>query len=84
MKKELRAYVINADNIPDDFSMSGHSIMNWVSYEEQHGKLTDEAERFITLCEERGDVYSLYGFLQAFNVDEMVGMNDFVFITKAY
>jgi hypothetical protein len=83
-QKKPRVYVLNADDIPDDFNMSGHSIVDWVNYEEQHGKLTDEAERFITLCEEVGNVYSLYGFLEAFNVEEMIGMNDFVFITRAY
>jgi len=84
MEKELRAYVINANNIPHDFNMSGYSILDWVSYEEQHGRLTDEAERFIQLCEKNGGVYSLYGFMQAINVSDIILLNDYVFITRAY
>jgi hypothetical protein len=83
-KKETRVFVINVDELPDDSTISGHDIQNWLSYEEIHGKITSEAEEFIKLCEERGDVYSLYGFHEALNVDELIGMNDYTYITNKY
>lgn len=83
-QKEVRVFVLSADVIPDDFSMSGYEIENWVGYQEHHNQLTENAKRFIELCEEHGDVYSLYGFHTAFNISSLIGVNDYVFITNLY
>ena len=78
--KEFRVYVLSADA----FDISAYDIENWVLYAEQHNKLTEEAKEFVRIAEEQGSVYSLYGFQMAFNLEETVGMNDWIFITNAY
>jgi hypothetical protein len=83
-KKETRVFVLNGDNVSEDIKFSGHDIQNWVSYQEHHDKLTSDAQEFIKLCEQDGNVYSLYSFHEAFNVEELIGANDFFFITNNY
>lgn len=79
--KETRVYVLSSD-VDFPFDMSGYEIENWLLYAEAHGRLTDEAEVFVTMCEEQGSVYSLYGFQRAFNIDdETSSSNDYIFIT---
>jgi hypothetical protein len=81
--KEMRVYVMSAD-YDFDFDISGYEIENWVGYQEQHNKLPSNAEKFIEVCENNGTVYSMYGFHQAFNIEESIGTNDYVFITNFY
>lgn len=78
--KETRVYVLSAD-IDLGFPMSGYEIQNWLSYQENHGKLPPNAELFIEEAEKQGSVYSLYGFHEAFNIEQSVGNNDYIFIT---
>ena len=78
--KEFRIYILNADNI----NISGYDIEEWNLYQEQHNKLTDDAKEFINEVERIGSVYSLFGFQNAFNIDEEIELNDWVFITNHY
>jgi len=78
--KEFRVYILSADAL----DISAYDIENWVLYAEQHNKLTEEAKEFVKIAEEQDSVYSLYGFQMAFNLEQAVGMNDWVFITNAY
>ena len=80
--KEPRVYVLSADNA-EEFG-GGFAIDSWVDYEEEHQELSEEAEDFVKEAEKNGSVYSLKGFMVAHNINEEVGMNDFVFITSAY
>ena len=79
MKKQ-KVYVLNAT----DFKTSAYDIENWALYAEKHNKLLPEALEFIQKAEEQGTAYSIYGFQMAFNLEETIGMNDWVFITNCY
>ena len=81
MEKEHRVYVLSADDISID---GGYAIDNWNDYEQEGEDLPKEAKGFIALAEEKGQVYSLKGFMVTFNINEEIGMNDWVFITQAY
>ena len=83
MNKEFRVYVLSADN-DNELKLSGYEIENWNHYQEQHNKLTEEANKFIELCEAEGSVFSLTGFQTAFNLDETISLNDYIFITNSY
>jgi hypothetical protein len=80
MEKEIRVYVLEAGLI----NISAYDIENWNLYQEQHKKLLPEAENFITLCESRGNVYTLHGFMQAFNLEETINLGSYVFFTNNY
>ena len=81
MEKEIRVYVLSANEIQID---GGYAIDNWNDYEQAGQELPDEAKLFIRLAEKNGSVYSLKGFMVAYNINEEVGANDYVFITQAY
>jgi hypothetical protein len=82
MSKETRVYVLSADDFSPE--IGGFALDIWNDSEQAGEDLPDEAKRFITMAEEIGQVYSLKGFMVAFNINEEVGMNDYVFITQAY
>jgi hypothetical protein len=85
MQKEIRFYVLDATKAGEMFAkMSGYELENWKLYEEHHGKLTDEAEHFISACEQEGTVYSAVGFMNAINIEETIGANDYVYVTNNY
>jgi len=81
MEKEIRVYVLSANEIQID---GGYAIDNWNDYEQAGQELPDEAKLFIRLAEKNGSVYSLKGFMVAYNINEEVGANDYVIITQAY
>ena len=78
--KEYRVYVLSADNI----MTSGYDIEEWVNYQERYNSLHEDAKSFIEVCKDKGEVYSLIGFQYAYNVDECIVANDWVFITNCY
>lgn len=83
MKKEYRVYVASATAIKGLFTkMSGYEIQSWEC--DGDDDLCDDALNFIGFCEAQGTVYSLNGFVDAFNIEEAVGMNDYIFITNKY
>lgn len=83
MKKEFRVYTINADDL-GDLNISAHDIKDWDLYQDYYNKLTQQAEEFINICEQKGSVYSLDGFMIAFNLDQTISQNDYIFITNNY
>ena len=82
MSKETRVFVLSASDFSAD--KGGYSMDIWNDYEREGQELPDEAKLFIKEAEDKGQVYSLKGFMVAFNINEEVGMNDYVFITSAY
>lgn len=78
--KEFRVYLIEAD----DIDTTSYDIENWSLYAERHNKLTEEAEQFITECENIGEVYSLEGFQNACNLEDINISNSYIFITNCY
>jgi hypothetical protein len=79
-KKEFRVYVLSANNS----NVDGYSIDNWNDCEKRGEELPQEAKDFMNAAERNGTVYSLTGFMVAFNINQEVGMNDWIFITQAY
>ena len=66
--KELRVYVIDIEEIDDDF-LDNMGI-------DQSVQLNDED--FITVAEEQGNVYTLNGFAQAFNDQDINSSTDII------
>jgi hypothetical protein len=81
-KKELRVFVVSADDDSLPYNVSGYLIDEWANWNEN--ELPNEAKKFIDIAEQRGNVYSLNKFLFAFNIEESIGMNDYIFITDKY
>lgn len=79
--KEKRVYVVNVDKIPADWNFSGYDISSWKNLD---GKLPQKAKDFIKFAEENGSVYTLDGFMDAVNIGETIGRNDYIFITDKY
>jgi hypothetical protein len=78
--KETRVYVLSAS----ETDCNGYEIDVWSESERNGQELPQEAKDFIRAAEENGSVYSLTGFMVAFNINEEVGMYDYIFITQAY
>ena len=76
--KETRVYVCSIDEYPDLFN--NINIATWNNEDE----LSFEAIDFINKAEHSGRVYSLEGFQNAFNDEEISDVNDFIFITNKY
>jgi hypothetical protein len=76
--KELRVFVLSADNI----NTSAYEIEEWSYWSEE--TLPSEALHFIKLAEENGSVYSLIGFQNAINFEEVSSENTWIFITNKY
>lgn len=66
--KELRVYVIDIEEIDDDF-LDNMGI-------DQSVQLNDKD--FITVAEEQGNVYTLKGFAQAFNDQDINSSTDII------
>jgi len=80
--KEPRVFILSASNF--DSSKGGYSMDIWNDYEREGQELPAEAQEFMKQAETEGRVYSLKGFMVAYNINEEVGMNDYVFITSLY
>ena len=85
--KELRVFVVSADNESLNHEvfrgMSGYSVDNWADTPDGY-ELEDDAKAFIEIAEQLGQVYSIKGFMVAFNITEDISLNDYVFITNKY
>jgi len=77
MNKEYKVYIASAYDFPE---VAGIAIDVW----SKSDGLPVGAVEFIEHCENEGNVYSLQGFMTAFNINEEVGMNDWIFITNKY
>ena len=78
--KETRVYILSAEYK----EATVEDIQNWTLYEEHHNKLTQDAEEFINLCEQVGEVRSLYEFQRYLNNDQPLFSNSWVYITNNY
>ena len=80
MTKELRFFVVNADH-PDLWDdIIGSDISLW----QEDYELGFHAKKFIEIARKENCEYSYKGFMVAFNINEEVGMNDWIFITDKY
>ena len=78
--KEHRVYVLEVDDCEFKF----YDIEDWGLYQEKHDKLHQDAEEFISKCELIGEVYSLQGFQNAYNLGDIDIANSYIFITNNY
>lgn len=81
--KEIRAFIVDTgdERLPDN--MSGYLIDDWADTPENE-ELDDDAKLFISIAEEDDHVYSIKGLMVAFNINEEVSLNDYIFITNKY
>lgn len=77
MNKEIRVYVLSAD----DIDTNGYEIESW---NEQGRLLPTNALEFIERAELEGNVFSLEGFQNAINLEELSLYNSWIFITNKY
>ncbi len=78
--KNLTVYVLSADD--DKVSTDAYTIQEWSEIEDAGGKMPKEAFEFMQRAASLGNAYSVSDFLLAYNLEETVGMNDWVFISK--
>lgn len=71
-------YVLSASEV----SVSGYAIQEWVEHDKHNNTLHPEAEEFIKVCKKEGFIYSLEEFQDAFNIEESIGANDWIYITR--
>lgn len=84
MIKEPRYYVVDASNpelCKQIQHMSGYVIDNW---SEENEPLDKDAEKFMKIAEKEGRVYSSIGFMVAFNIEQEISLNDWIYITDKY
>lgn len=78
---ETRVYILAHEQA---LGYNKDDICNWLHYLDHHGSLTDEALHFISACEEEGEVYTLHGFVNACNTQQIYFDNKYIFITNKY
>lgn len=76
-EKETRVFVCDLDLIQHIVGVNAESISKWTGEE-------DEAKEFIKASEFNGTIYSLEGFQNALNYDEIDQHGLFIFITNKY
>ena len=59
-------------------------IESWGVYNKYHTDILNDAERFIVQAETSGEVFSLNGFQNALNREEINITNKLVYITNKY
>ena len=59
-------------------------IESWGVYNSCHPDILDDAERFIVQAETSGEVFSLNGFQNALNREEINITNKLIYITNNY
>jgi hypothetical protein len=79
--KEFRVFILESDN---EFDTNGYMIENWKEYEKVTNTLDEQAEKYISVCEKLGTVYSLNGFETALNLQEIDLSNSWIYITNNY
>ena len=79
--QETRVYVLSAD---EDFRTSAYNIAEWKAYENAGEPLPKEAEEFMLLAENNGNVFSLENFMSCANDEGFNLANDWIFITNSY
>ena len=77
---DTRVFILDVEDT--DFIQA--DIESWVVYNNYHTDILDDAERFIVQAETSGEVFSLNGFQNALNREEINITNKLVYITNKY
>jgi ABC-type glycerol-3-phosphate transport system substrate-binding protein len=79
MKKELRVYVVDITEV--SFYINSGTFKSW----NKNKHLPKEAKEFIQHAENNERVYTIEGFMNAFNsIDKIDAKTDYIFITDKY
>ena len=78
--QEYRVFILDIEDT--DFIQA--DIESWGVYNNYHTVILDDAERFIVQAETSGEVFSLNGFQNALNREEINITNKLVYITNKY
>ena len=78
--QEYRVFILDVEDT--DFIQT--DIENWGVYNKYHTDILNDAERFIVQAETSGEVFSLNGFQNALNREEINITNKLVYITNKY
>ena len=78
--QEYRVFILDVEDT--DFIQA--DIESWGVYNSYHTYILDDAERFIVQAETSGEVFSLNGFQNALNREEINITNKLVYITNKY
>jgi len=78
--QEYRVFILDEEDT--DFIQT--DIENWGVYNNYHTYILDDAERFTVQAETSGEVFSLNGFQNALNREEINITNKLVYITNKY
>jgi len=80
--KEFKVYVVSSmdDELDKLTNISGDEIEDW----NNEPNLPEDAIKFIEIAKKNGLVYSLQGFQDAFNFEEISTSSHYIFITNKY
>ena len=78
--QEYRVFILDVG----DTHFIQADIESWGVYNNYHTYILDDAERFIVQAETSGEVFSLNGFQNALNREEINITNKLVYITNKY
>ena len=78
--QEYRVFILDVEDT--DFIQA--DIESWGVYNSCHPDILDDAERFIVQAETSGEVFSLNGFQNALNREEINITNKLIYITNNY
>ena len=78
--QEYRVFILDVEDT--DFIQI--DIESWGDYSNYHTDILNDAERFIVQAETSGEVFSLNGFQNALNREEINITNKLVYITNKY
>ena len=78
--QEYRVFILDVE---DTYFIQA-DIESWGVYNNYHTDILDDAERFIVQAETSGEVFSLNGFQNALNREEINITNKLVYITNKY
>ena len=78
--QEYRVFILDVE----DTYFKQIDIESWGVYNKYHTDILNDAERFIVQAETSGEVFSLNGFQNALNREEINITNKLVYITNKY
>ena len=78
--QEYRVFILDAE----DTHFIQADIESWGVYNKYNTDILNDAERFIVQAETSGEVFSLNGFQNALNREEINITNKLVYITNKY
>lgn len=78
--QEYRVFILDVE----DTHFIQADIESWGVYNNYHPDILDDAERFIVQAETSGEVFTIEGFQNALNREEINITNKLVYITNKY